>query len=243
DRPDRSPVAAQGRRRSQRERAVAAGVPPGMKVLIAKPGLDGHDRGAKVVAHALRDAGFEVVYSGLKRTPDEIVRAAIQEDVEGGRLSYVDEGEGAPIVMVHGTPTWSFLYRHLIRELSPRYRCVAPDHLGFGLSDRPADWSYRPPDQARNLARLIETLDLKDITLAVHDYGGPIGLAYALDHPENVRRLVIFNTWMWSFAGDWHLELFAWLLGGRPRRDLYERRGLPVRVRVRHAIADRRRYT
>jgi len=164
-------------------------------------------------------------------------------DVEGGRLSYVDEGEGAPIVMVHGTPTWSFLYRHLIRELSPRYRCLAPDHLGFGLSDRPADWSYRPEDQARNLARFIETLGVKDLTLMVHDYGGPIGLAYALEHPENVRRLVVFNTWMWSFAGDRHVELFVRVLGGRLGRYLYERRGFSVRVMLRHAVADRRRYT
>jgi len=164
-------------------------------------------------------------------------------DVEGGRLSYVDEGEGAPIVMVHGTPTWSFLYRHLIRELSPRYRCVAPDHLGFGLSDRPADWSYRPADQGRNLARLIETLGLKDITLAVHDYGGPIGLAYALDHPENVRRLVLFNTWMWSFAGDRRVAWPARILGGRLGRYLYEKRQFSVRVMLRHAVADRRRYT
>lgn len=164
-------------------------------------------------------------------------------DVEGGRLSYVDEGEGAPIVMVHGTPTWSFLYRHLIRDLSPRYRCVAPDHLGFGLSDRPPGWSYRPEDQARNLARLIETLGLKDLTLVVHDYGGPIGLAYALDHPENVRRLVLFNTWMWSFAGDRSVEWVAWILGGRLGRYLYERRGFSVRVMLRYAVADRRRYT
>jgi haloalkane dehalogenase len=164
-------------------------------------------------------------------------------DVEGGRLSYVDEGEGAPIVMVHGTPTWSFMYRHLIRALSPRYRCVAPDHLGFGLSERPTDWSYRPSDQARNLARLIEALNLKDITLAVHDYGGPIGLAYALDHPENVRRLVLFNTWMWSFAGDRHVEWPARILGGRLGRYLYEQRQFSVRVMLRHAVADRRRYT
>jgi haloalkane dehalogenase len=164
-------------------------------------------------------------------------------DVEGGRLSYVDEGEGAPIVMVHGTPTWSFLYRHLIRDLSPRYRCVVPDHLGFGLSDRPPGWSYRPEDQARNLARLIETLGLKDLTLVVHDYGGPIGLAYALDHPENVRRLVLFNTWMWSFAGDRSVEWVAWILGGRLGRYLYERRGFSVRVMLRYAVADRRRYT
>src|SRR4029453_7263606 len=87
DRPGRPCVAAQGRRRPERQRALAAGLPSGMKVLIAKPGLDGHDRGAKVVAHALRDAGFEVVYSGLKRTPDEIVMEAIQEDVDVVGLS------------------------------------------------------------------------------------------------------------------------------------------------------------
>lgn len=164
-------------------------------------------------------------------------------EVDGARLSYVDEGEGPPIVMVHGTPTWSFLYRHLIRELRPRYRCVAPDHLGFGLSDRPAGWSYRPEDQARNLARVIETLGLKDITLAVHDYGGPIGLAYALDHPENVKRLVLFNTWMWSFAGERSVEWVARILGGRLGRHLYERRAFSVKVMLRRAVADRRRYT
>jgi haloalkane dehalogenase len=164
-------------------------------------------------------------------------------DVGAGRLSYVDEGEGSPIVLVHGTPTWSFLYRHLIRELSPRYRCVAPDHLGFGLSDRPPGWSYRPEDQARNIARLIDSLALKDLTLVVHDYGGPIGLAYALDRPDNVRRLVLFNTWMWSFAGDRRIERVGRILGGRIGRFLYERLGFSVRVMLRQAIADRRRYS
>ena len=164
-------------------------------------------------------------------------------DVDGARLSYVDEGTGSPIVMVHGTPTWSFMYRHLIRELSPRYRCVAPDHLGFGLSDRPAGWSYRPEDQAKNFARLVETLGLKDITLVVHDYGGPIGLAYALDHPDNVRRLVLFNTWMWSFAGDRRVAWAARALGSRLGRYLYEQRGFAVRVMLRRAVADRRRYS
>ena len=118
-------------------------------------------------------------------------------DVEGGRLSYVDEAEGAPIVIVHGTPTWSFLYRHLIRELSPRYRCLAPDHLGFGLRDRPADWSYRPEDQARNLAWFIETLGVKDRTLMVHDYGGPIGLADALER-HYLEPLDGHATWVYA---------------------------------------------
>lgn len=164
-------------------------------------------------------------------------------DVGAGRVSYVDEGQGSPIVMVHGTPTWSFLYRHLIRELKGRYRCVAPDHLGFGLSDRPRSWSYRPEDQAHTLARLIDSLALKDLTLVVHDYGGPIGLAYALDRPDTVRRLVLFNTWMWSFAGDRQIERVGPLLGGRIGRFLYERLGFSVRVMLRHAIADRRRYS
>jgi haloalkane dehalogenase len=160
-----------------------------------------------------------------------------------GRLHYVDEGQGSPILMVHGTPTWSFLYRHLVNGLRDRYRCVVPDHLGFGLSDRPVAWSYRPEDQARNLDRLIRTLGLKDLTLVVHDFGGPIGLAYALEHPENVRRLVIFNTWLWATAGDRHFAVFGRLMSGRLGRFLYERLSFSVRVMLRHAIADKKRYT
>ena len=146
-----------------------------------------------------------------------------------GRIRYVDEGEGRPIVMVHGTPTWSFLYRHLIKA-SPQHRCVAPDLLGFGLSDRPETVSYRPEDQARRLATLIDTLGLKDFTLIVHDFGGPIGLAYAIEHPDRVRSLVLFNTWMWSLAGD---RRFVWLgriLGSGLGRVLYERFGFSVNV-------------
>lgn len=128
-------------------------------------------------------------------------------DVDGGRMHYVDEGQGRPVVLVHGTPTWSFLYRHLIEDLSPDYRVVAPDHIGFGLSEKPPGWTYRPQDHARNLAALIDHLDLTDVTLAVHDFGGPIGLAWALDHPERVRSLVIFNTFLWSLRGDSTFEL------------------------------------
>jgi haloalkane dehalogenase len=160
-----------------------------------------------------------------------------------GRMHYLDEGQGAPIVMVHGTPTWSFLYRHLVKALRGRYRCVVPDHLGFGLSDRPVGWSYRPQDQARNLARFVESLGLENVTLIVHDFGGPIGLAYALDHPGNVRRLVLFNTWMWSFADDRRVRLAGRLLGSRLGRVLYEHFDFSVRVVFRRAIADRARYT
>lgn len=123
-------------------------------------------------------------------------------DLAMGRMHYVDEGQGEPIVFVHGTPTWSFLYRDLIKRLSTRYRCIAPDQIGFGLSDKPASWTYLPADHSRNLTALIEHLNLREITLVVHDFGGPIGLGYAVEHPENVARLVVFNTWMWSLADD-----------------------------------------
>lgn len=123
-------------------------------------------------------------------------------DLAAGRMHYIDEGHGAPIVFVHGTPTWSFLYRDLIKCLSPQYRCIAPDHIGFGLSDKPTDWTYRPRDHAQNLSTLIEQLDLQNIILVVHDFGGPIGLSYAINNPEHVSQMIIFNSWMWSLADN-----------------------------------------
>ncbi len=138
-------------------------------------------------------------------------------EVDGGRLHYVDEGEGEPLVMVHGQPTWSFMYRHLIRGLSPRYRCIALDHIGFGLSDKPVDWAYTPERHAANLAVLVEHLGLEPLTLVVHDWGGPIGLGFATAHRERVRRIVAFDTWMWSMAehraGRWFSRIMGSTLG------------------------------
>jgi haloalkane dehalogenase len=156
-----------------------------------------------------------------------------------GRLHYVDEGQGPPLVMVHGIPTWSFLYRRLIRALSPRFRCVVPDHIGFGLSDKPPGWSYRPRDHAGNLTALIEQLGLRDITLVVHDFGGPIGLAQAVERPDNVARLVLFNTWMWSFAGDREKTSIGRLLASPLGRFLYTRLNVSPRLIFKHAFADR----
>src|SRR6185295_11944703 len=131
----------------------------------------------------------------------------------GGRMHYVDEGEGEPIVMVHGVPAWSFSYRKLIRQLAPRFRCVAMDHLGFGLSDKPQNWEYRPEALAASVAALVDGLGLERVTLVVHDWGGPLGLSYAIERPENVARLVLLNTWMWSSAGDSRRELASRGLG------------------------------
>ncbi len=121
-------------------------------------------------------------------------------ELRAGRLHYVDEGAGEPLVFVHGVPTWSFTWRRLVRELAPRFRCVALDHLGFGLSSRP-DPPCTPEHHAAHVAQLIEHLGLRRVTLVVHDWGGPLGLAYALERPENVRRLVVFNTWLWASRG------------------------------------------
>jgi pimeloyl-ACP methyl ester carboxylesterase len=163
-------------------------------------------------------------------------------EVEGGRLHYVDEGEGPPVVLVHGTPVWSFVYRHLIADLSRTHRVVAPDHLGFGLSDKPAEADYRPAAHARNLERLIEALGLRDVVLVVHDFGGPIGLSYAVEHPENVRALVLLNTWMWSLAGT-PAERASRMLSGAVGRFLYRRLNLSPRVLLPTLFADRSRLT
>lgn len=160
-----------------------------------------------------------------------------------GTMRYLDEGHGPTILMVHGTPTWSFLYRHLVKGLRARFRCVVPDLLGFGLSDKPPEASYRPQDQAERLTAFVDGLGLKEFALVVHDFGGPIGLACALHDPARVRRLVVFNTWMWSLAGEPRIRWFGRLLGGRVGRLLYERAGFSVRVMFRHAIGDRGRYS
>ena len=163
--------------------------------------------------------------------------------VDGGQMHYLDQGSGQPVVMVHGTPTWSFLYRSLIQDLSADYRAVAPDHIGFGLSDKPADWSYRPQDHARNLATLVDHLGLKDIVLAVHDFGGPVGLAYALEHPENIRALVIFNTFLWSLKGDPVFERPARMFNNAIGRWLYLRQNFSANVMVRSAWGKHRPLT
>jgi len=124
------------------------------------------------------------------------------EALPAGRMHVVDEGAGPPAVMVHGNPTWSFVYRHLILRLRDRHRCVAMDHLGFGLSDKPRGWSYLPEDHAANLTTLIERLDVRDVTLVLQNWGGPLGLSNATAHTKNVARLVILSTWAWPVDRD-----------------------------------------
>jgi len=110
-------------------------------------------------------------------------------------MHYVDEGSGAPVLLLHGEPTWAFLYRKMIPPLSRVARVVAPDYFGFGRSDKPTrleDYSY--DFHYGSIERLADELDLRDATIVVQDWGGPVGLRLAVEHPERVARLVILNT-------------------------------------------------
>ena len=116
-------------------------------------------------------------------------------DVGGHQIHYVDEGRGASVVMVHGNPTWSFYYRNLVRDLSATHRAVAIDHMGCGLSDKPQDYPYCLRQHIDNLEHLIDdVLRIEKLSLVVHDWGGGIGMGYAVRHPERIERIVVLNT-------------------------------------------------
>ena len=118
-------------------------------------------------------------------------------DLDGLRYHYLDEGEGEPVVMLHGNPSWSFYYRNLVLALRGSYRCIVPDHIGCGLSDKPGDdrYDYTLARRVDDLERLLDHLGVGEkITLVLHDWGGMIGMAYAVRHPDRIGRIVIMNT-------------------------------------------------
>ena len=136
------------------------------------------------------------------RTPDErfaglpgFVFAPHYLEQDGLRMHYLDEGEGDPVLCLHGEPTWSFLYRKMIPGLAAAARVIAPDYFGFGRSDKPEDVGWYTFDRhCASIRRLVEQLDLRRVTVVVQDWGGPIGLRLAVEQPERVARLVILNT-------------------------------------------------
>ena len=117
-------------------------------------------------------------------------------DLDGLGYHYLDEGQGEVVVAVHGNPTWSFYYRNLIIALRGEYRVVVPDHIGCGMSDKPGDdaYNYTLTQRIEDFGRLMDDLGLEDINLVVHDWGGMIGMAWAVQHPKRIKRLVILNT-------------------------------------------------
>ena len=136
-------------------------------------------------------------------------------DVDGVRMHYVDEGSGPAILMLHGNPTWSFYYRELIKALRDRHRVIAPDHIGCGLSDKPKAYPYTLATHIANVSRLIDARKLQDVTLVVHDWGGAIGMGWAVKHADRVRRLVVLNSA--AFVGGampWRIRVCGWPVVG-----------------------------
>lgn len=131
-------------------------------------------------------------------------------EIAGLRLAYIDEGKGPPVVFLHGEPTWSFLWRHVIPPVRDAgYRCIAPDYAGFGRSDKPTEIGWYTYDRHVELMReLVEQLDIYDAVFVVHDWGGPIGLRLAVEMPERVSRMVIMETG--PFTGEQQMSE-AWL--------------------------------
>ncbi|MGD9224827.1 MAG: alpha/beta fold hydrolase, partial [Desulfobacteraceae bacterium] len=118
-------------------------------------------------------------------------------NINGMAYHYLDEGRGEPLLMVHGNPTWSFYYRSLVTAFSDRYRVIVPDHIGCGLSDKPGvnEYEYTLKNRVSNLSSLMDYLSLdQPVTLVVHDWGGMIGLSWALDHLNQVGRIIVMNT-------------------------------------------------
>ncbi len=130
--------------------------------------------------------------------------------IDGCRMSFVDEGpsDAPPVLMLHGNPTWSFLFRHLIRKVRATRRVIAPDQIGFGLSEKPRDPAYHTLERhIQNLTNLVDELGLTNITLVAQGWGGPIGLGYAVRHSQNIARLVLCSTWPLPVANVDQLKL------------------------------------
>lgn len=160
--------------------------------------------------------------------------------LEAGRMHYIDEGSGDILLFVHGTPTWSFLYRDFIKELSADYRCIAVDHLGFGLSEKPGAFSGTPQDHAKNLSEFIVKKDLRDITLVVHDFGGPIGLATGIENADRIKKVVLFNSWLWATKDDEDVQKIDRLINGWLGRFLYLNFNFSPRVLLKQGFSDKK---
>jgi haloalkane dehalogenase len=159
-------------------------------------------------------------------------------DLDGARVHYVDEGSGRPLLLLHGNPTWSFLYRDVIAGLRDRFRCIAPDFPGFGLSECGPGYGYTPSEHAGVLEQLVLHLDLQGVTMMVQDWGGPIGFAVATRHPDRFAAFVIGNTWAWP-KSDLGTQIFSRFLGGPVggylilRRNVFVERIIPAGVKRR----------
>lgn len=160
--------------------------------------------------------------------------------LQSGNMHYIDEGKGKTILFVHGIPTWSFLYRHFVKDLSKKYRCIAIDHLGFGLSDKPHAFQGTPEAHAQNLAEFINKLDLKKIILVVHDFGGPIGLGSALENSERIDKVILFNSWLWATKEEKAVQKSDKLINSALGRFLYLTLNFSPKFLLKMGFADKK---
>ena len=144
-------------------------------------------------------------------------------ELDGNLIHYLDEGEGPTLLLLHGNPTWSFLYRHIVRELAPHFRCIALDYPGFGLSTARADYGYTPREHSAIVEQFVDQLELRDLRIMVQDWGGPIGLGFAGRRPELVHSLILGNTWAWPAQRSKSMTIFSRILGSRLARFLIKR--------------------
>jgi haloalkane dehalogenase len=149
-------------------------------------------------------------------------------EVEGCTVHYVDEGEGPPLLMLHGNPTWSFTWRDVIKGVSDRYRCIALDYPGFGLSRAAPGYGFSPQEHARVVEAFVKELDLRDVTTLSHDWGGPIGFATAARMPDRFLSFAIGNTWAWPMDRNPGARIFSGVLGGPIGGYLIKRRNFFV---------------
>ena len=163
--------------------------------------------------------------------------------INGETLHYVDEGKGDVILFAHGTPEWSFGYRDLIKQLRSKFRCIAVDMLGFGLSDKNPDSDYSCKAHAARLENLIEELGIKNITLVANDFGGGISISYAIKNPANVKAIVLFNTWMWSLKDDKHYSGPAQFMNTWIGSVLYLSFNAPVNIIMPSAFGNKKLLT
>ena len=151
-------------------------------------------------------------------------------DLDGARIHYVDEGVGEAILLLHGNPAWSFLYRKIIAGLKDEFRCVALDYPGYGMSSAPAGYRFTPREHSAVLERFVDRLALTELTLMVQDWGGPVGLGLAGRRPELLRRLIIGNSFAWPLNSEFRVRMFSALMGGPIGRTLNRRLMLVPRV-------------
>ena len=153
-------------------------------------------------------------------------------ELDGHTVHYVDEGSGPTLLLLHGNPTWSFVYRDVIRALRDEFRCVALDYPGFGLSSARPGYRYLPEEHAAAVVAFLDRLGLSDVTLVAHDWGGPIGVHAAEQRPDVFARLVLANTWAWPLSGDLPVELASRIIGGPVGRELTRRFNLFVNAAI-----------